>query len=262
MKYRVIIFLCFGIFVMFLLNGCGSMESSKSTEELRNELSALSGQLMQLQMSIEDRESADIACETIVISEENITTNIIEVEGSSIVASIINNSDYTYTGLFPTIIFYDSNDNIVSYSSLYLWNVYPDITYMTSSWIPMDNDNIPIEYDHYEIIYTGTVAAKELINYADKIEVTSNVGARNNIIVKLKNQADVTISSIGAYAIYYRKDEMVGVVELPSGEIPKGGFTVATFDVPYDNMTYLPVEYDNYKIVVTYALTEQVTMQF
>lgn len=252
MKYRKVII---GLLsVSILLSGCSFKNAaSNSSKDYSADLNALSDQITQLQESLDEKESDNAVDNgSVVIPQEDMKTEVANVQGNMIL-TITNSSEKTYSSVTPTVIYYDSSNNMLSFSSLYMWNIFPNTTYMITAAAPTDKNYAPVEYDHYEIMYTGTIADTDLKNYADQVEITSNMGANGNVIAKCFNHSDVRLSSVDAYVIFYKEGAVVGTTQSSFGEIIPDNFTLIEFSSPYNNSNGETIAFDDYKIVVNSA---------
>lgn len=255
MKKKVSMIICMAIAIV--LSGCSSAYTAAPVSN-SGEDDGLSKQLTDLQASIDEYNSRNSDNgETISIPLEDIGTEMTEIEGN-IILSVTNNTDHTYSSICPTIIYYDKDNNMLSYSTLYMGYVFPKTTYMTSIGVPLDVNNVSIVYDHYEIMYTGTIEEQEMKNYADQVEVTSNIGADGNIIAKCYNHSGVNLPFVEAYTIFYKDNKMVGVSQNTFGEIIPDSYALTEFYFPSYTITEnAPPAFDDYKIVVTSASKAQ-----
>lgn len=241
-------------FSTLLLGGC-SIKNAK-TEENTQAFSSLHEQLDSIQTNVNQYMNAPSDSNYIIATSDEITTTFTEMDNDLLI-QLENVSKDSYQEVHAIIIFYDADNQILYNSTQYLENVLSGHTYTTEISYPMNQDAILVPYDHYEIQLKALLYNVPIDDFSDKVAVTSNKAVDGYVIAKFTNNSDRVLNSINSYILYY--DETGSVIGCDQGnvyDVLPNSYDVTSFSFPYSN-DYHPLEYAEYKIVITSAINTE-----
>lgn len=221
MKKSIIVIIC--LCLLFGITGCSSTSNTNTSNEknISNNISNFKDSL-----------------------SKNINSNGAVTKKGKLIVFVENKNDVN-VDMKIEVEFYDENNNIIGNDSEEINAV------GSNSKIAIDMYSTPDKFDNYKIF----IDAKETtdISYFDKIEIKHN-SSGNAIAVQAINNSNEDIEYIGTSIVFYKDNNVIGYDDGIKDNIAPTRSANFTFNYPTDKK-YQKVEFDNYEIFLTYAIS-------
>lgn len=188
-----------------------------------------------------------------VLTNEEAAQNILcnPVELSNELILILQNNNKVNIQTEVEVLFYDSNDAVMSTEKAYVWTFETGKKAIESVRYPLDDSYNKMAYSRYEIKITADVNYVSQDKIIDGISLQSNKGARY-LIVTATNNSDEDISSVTLSVLYYVGGKMIECSNGYLYDISAGENKSVEIQEPYDE-NYDKVPYDDYEIIINGA---------
>lgn len=169
---------------------------------------------------------------------KNVEYNVIET--TSGVALEVTNKNKETVGVSFDVIFNDENGAMLEDSSASIDALAPDQTQFVGAFITGN------AYASAEVSMKAYSTSRTPVT---DIAVEDNA-VDNGVMVKITNNSKTDISSIEAFAIYYKDGNIIGFDNNYDSDLKQGGFSAVHINAPYDPQTYDSIAFDEYKVYV------------
>lgn len=184
--------------------------------------------------------------------KRNAAVTIREYPLSDSLLLICENGNLTDVNLYFQVIFYDAGGQMLSIEERWRDSCPAGGRSAVTLRAPMDQENTPVPYDHYELTMESEEADPnyDCINYGSSLDIVSNVGVDGNVLVSVTNSTERTFTSIELACIYYQGAEAVGMAtQYLSG---LSDHAAMEFFTPYNYTADIPepITFDRHEILV------------
>lgn len=247
-KPRLIITAC----ITLLLTGCANTvtASDAKIEELSTEIADLQ-QTLDSYIDQSDNEYNIEYYTYSVISPDSMKSDIYDTSNDLIV-KLENITDNHYSSLDATVVFYDSEDQMIGTQYCYFWDVFGGATVLEHISRPYDEYYNAVAFDHFEVLYKGIKAEAYETVPVDTIDVIHNKALDQGVLAKCTNNSGQSLIQVSLSIEYYYQGNMIGYEQASIYNSVPGSAEVVSFPRPYDSMGNALV-YDTYNIIVNQA---------
>ena len=265
---------------VILLSGCTGVvqnDVSDQLEEINDRLNAIesavgtTNEAAKPQDAVPDQAAADTTDTTeetpgaegdseyynfyeyIPLTENEIKSELF-LSDYNFIISLTNLTENDYASIEPMVIYYNEANEVLYSASGYFNGLNPGETNYAIVNYPTTEFGEQITYDHYEILYKGSIDNNPVDNYVEDVLYTANLDVNGNVIVKVQNKSGVILSSINTYVLYYVDDQLVGTASGSCYDTPDGSYNIISYGTPYDK-NYNELYFQTYKVVVTEAIS-------
>ena len=169
--------------IILFLTGC-QKETTSSPSETTDPKTDTITQIDDTQMS-----SEEYAYDYVLIKDGDFRTTLQELD-SIVLLEFENLSDQNYEVVMADIIFYDNENNMLSYSSFYCSDVFSNTIYKDTIDVPRNNMSEIVPFDHYEVSLKGAIKKGNFLDCTKDLSIESNISANGTVLAKVTNNSD------------------------------------------------------------------------